>query len=187
MMAIVTPLVEFDLWAPLWERVVATDASSTGHGLAYAAVPEAERIVWAKEAEFRGEYTAWWQNPDLDPGEQDKPLGLVVKDRASGAAVRRLRVPRRAAAIATDQFSWSCVAKPSGPAHITVEEARATVWGFEHSVRSPGALGRRILLLGDNSVSICALSKGRSASRQLNREVRHLAAGSFLRQGRLQL
>lgn len=176
MMGIVLPLLEYDLWATLWERVVATDASSTGHGIAYWSVLEMGRVTWAKEAEFRGAYTALWQNPEQDPAMQERPLGLVGKERSTGAAVRRLQVPRRAAAIAIDRFSWACVAKPGGPAHIIVEEARATVCGFERSIRSPAAIERRILVLGDNSVCVRAMNKGRSASRQLNREVRRLAA-----------
>ena len=148
------PLMVGDLGLPLDELVLATDASSTGHGLAYTHWREEVSREWSRQAEFRGSYTALWQSGDVHP-------------RADG--------PRNAAEVPTSDYKWLTVGKPGGESHITIEEARAAIWGCEHKIRRASALETRTILLIDNAPVVCAFAKGRSASRLLNREVRRFA------------
>eukprot|EP00974_Lingulodinium_polyedra_P049710 4780530-Lingulodinium_polyedra.AAC.1 len=46
------------LKAPWCSRVVATDASPGGHGMAYARVPDELPPHWGRLAAHRGDYTA---------------------------------------------------------------------------------------------------------------------------------
>lgn len=92
--------------------------------------------------------------------------------------------PRYEARLVNDllrELTWRTVAaRPmGGTEHINVRKLRAALRHALHEARGPSAL--RVLSVLDSRVSIGALGKGRSASRQLNGELRAMSTDILAR------
>ena len=136
--------------APWCSRVVASDASPGGHGLAYTWVPTAESRVWATYAAHRGDYLC------LDERYEHLAMSEQPRDHL------------RLASLPLGPFRWRTVARPGGMRHIVLEECAAHVWATESHLHYPEELGCRCVHLGDNAAQVGSHNKGRSSRRRVN-------------------
>ena len=158
--ALLLPLARVRLDRPWCSRVVASDASPGGHGLAWAASELATVQKIAQACSHRGAYTSLELPEGLKlDGLQRCPLARVD----IGGAARR----------------WFTAARRGGYSHITLEEANAFIWGLRSRLLRPQELGTRIIHPCDSAAWTGAVCKGRSASRKLNGRCRQ-AAGILL-------
>jgi hypothetical protein len=142
------PLFTANLSAPLFPKLIASDASEFGAGvvatllrspdslaLALPGIPPAQALVWPNPAA---------------PGQR-----LSVSDL-------------RWTTIVSSRWRWV--------EHINALELRALHLAVRWVLRHENAIGRRVLLLTDSSVTRGVVKKGRSSSVALLRRMRALAA-----------
>lgn len=146
------PVIRVDLRAPVADVVVATDASSTGGGMAYCrATPDLAGLV------EHGEVRGWHTHMGMEGPVRAVPLGMrTVIQRGTW----RIGFSHR--------WRW--------PDHINIHEMRAACLGVEWLVRSPQYHGKRVPLFIDSLVALGAFAKGRSSARRLNFYCRRMAA-----------
>ena len=159
--AILLPLCTMKLGeesAPWSNRVVASDASPGGHGLAYTRLDPGEVRDWASWASHRGDYTC------LD--EKFEHMAVPFDERTH---LRKVKLP-------LEGRWWSTVPRPGGHRHITIEEYAAFVWSLEQRLHYADEIGCRCVQLADNGAQIGAHVKGRSSCLRLNRYCRKDAA-----------
>jgi len=126
------PLLFSNISLPWWDRLVASDASSTGLGVVFAE-----------------------SNPDATE------------------SLAQTRLP-----ISVPSVSWttSIASRWRKPEHINVLELRAITTALRWALSFPSLARRRLLLLSDSSVAVCAVSKGRSSSYQILQRLRFLSS-----------
>lgn len=155
--ALLLPFGRLDFQAPWARRVVCTDASPGGHGLAYASLDERTVVDWGRLASHRGDYTALLNEVGLEAAPVQhshlKPAELPLGDVA-----------------------WKLVGRPGQFEVIALEEYDAYLWGLESRLRHSLELGSRCIHIGDNSTHVGAEVKGRSSSFRLNLRCRRSCA-----------
>ena len=141
------PLIFSSLSAPFFDRVVATDASHTGMGVAAACSSTRECLELAAQAGLLPDDGSSWRAPVA--------VGFVNVHRWSVIVAHR----------------WVF-----GGEHINVLELRALITGLRWVLSFPSSIGCRVVLLIDSSVVVGAVSKGRSSSFPLLVLLRRLSA-----------
>lgn len=184
------PLVFRDLRRQVSSRVYATDASPWGAGVVYSDLGlsysglgmlrdfRPSRIVTGWYAIPRPEESTHEAISDLpDLSSLQDPSGPPINRLSSAwsdGAVDMWRTFHWKLAMA---HRWRSSARAS---HINLLEVEALVLAVRHMSRSAVTANKRVLVFLDSLVALGALSKGRSASRRLNRLCRKLAAYSVV-------
>eukprot|EP00973_Karenia_brevis_P034496 4757797-Karenia_brevis.AAC.1 len=122
----------------------------SGLGRAFCHMPDATVQAIAAASEVKGGYT----NLGL---EHSLPV-----DSKGRCPLKRVDIPTAGLKFGT------CSAR-ANPRHITLAEADASNWALENRLHRPGDDGCRCIHPVDSAAWCGAASKGRSASRQLNR------------------
>jgi hypothetical protein len=150
------PLLFSRLDSPWFNRVVASDASEVGLGVAVSSRVSSEVL--------------------LDSSAPVPPSASPASS-ASDTSALSLRHVDGAASLAS-ALSWSPVVSSPWRAveHINVLELRALTTALRWALTSPLSVGSRLLSLCDSQVVVFAVSKGRSSSYQLLRCLRYLSA-----------
>ena len=127
-----------------------------GHGRSWMVLPEETIAGIARRCDTKGVYT----NLRL-------PHGVVLQPDGT-APIERVTMPRGQ--------QWRSAARPGGHAHITIEEAEATVWSLESRLHRSNEQCSRVAHGGDNIPAVCAFRRGRSSSFALNLKCRKAMA-----------
>ena len=150
------PLATLDLSAPFCGRVICTDASSYGHGLAYTKVDTETTQRWSRACVHRGDSSSGLAGPEFVYRDPICPMGKVD--------------------FPLDKYFWHEVSRPGGGQHIVYEEFDASLWGIETRLHRPTETGCRTLHGGDSAACVASLAKGRSSTRAMNRRCRKVGA-----------
>ena len=156
----VSPLLSANLFAPLADIVMPTDASLTGAGVSVAEIAPAEyRRLFSRRVR-----KGWWSIARLDEHEDINPQHLGYDpDTASIVARAEWRT------VVSYKFRFE---EP----RIVLLEAQALLTGLRWLFSDPKFFGRRIIFFLDSQSLLGAVVKGRSSSRRLNRLCRKMAA-----------
>ena len=154
-----SPLFSANLFAPLSDLVMATDASLTGAGVCVSEVSQADY----RELYSRRIRKGWWSAAFLgDDGENPHVLdyhpataAIVAKAEWRTVVAYRFRFEEKS---------------------IVLLEAQALLTGLRWLTSNPAYFGRRIIFFLDSQSLLGAVVKGRSSSRRLNRLCRKMAA-----------
>ena len=155
----VSPLLSANLFAPLADIVMATDASLAGAGVCVAEVPSPEyRRLYSRRIR-----KGWWSaaRPD-EPGDFN-PLLDYDPDTARIVAGAEWRT------VVSYKFKFE-------ETRIVLLEAQALLTGLRWLFSDPKFFGRRIIFFLDSQSLLGAVVKGRSSSRRLNHLCRKMAA-----------
>ena len=155
-----SPLLFVSLRSDFAETMVATDASTTGQGVVYASVsPAAARNVAALSSVA-----------DLAADGSDSAPDIV-----SRFALRSFDADPVAPVLRGRNWKTAVSARWSRSEHINVLELRAMCTAVRWACSRPSFFCRRLLLLSDSHVAVCAVAKGRSSSQQLRRRLRFVS------------
>lgn len=147
-------------------RVYASDASESGGDVTYCdlSLPQLRNLVATVE-ETRGRKV--WNTflQESIPEAEDRPLN--TSSRVSRALSRCF-----------DRFSFRTAIAMGWTfnQHINLLEVEVAILAVRHLLRSPVYRLRHVILFLNNSVTLGALSKGRSSSSAVNSGCRHVAA-----------
>lgn len=103
--AVLWPLAKMTLPAECCDRLVASDASPGGHGIAYTHLPKGIASVWGRWASHRGDYNI------LDALEMD---GLKVP-LSGPKRLQKVKLPML-------RFLWHEISRPGFYRNIALEE-----------------------------------------------------------------
>lgn len=151
------PFAQFDLSSNWSTRLECTDASVTGLGRAFGAIPEVVARTLARYTDHHKVYT----NLSL-------PWGIGLKQQHA-CPMRKVRIPNEKVRWTTCGVPWNCE-------RITLVEADATCWAAEDRLRRRLEDGSRFIHGLDSAACAGAFTKGRSSSIQLNKRCRKLAS-----------
>ncbi len=144
----ILPLCRTDLRSPFFANVIATDASDFGFGVV-ACSPRPRTVLAA--AERFGAASL----PGQDGVYQMHPaIDEILRERWRKIVSSPVLIP----------------------GHISSLEATAATLGLRWALSSPAAVGRRVLFFNDNAAVTCSLTKGRSSSFRLNKNLARFAA-----------
>lgn len=197
-----SPLILRDTTRTPSRRIYCTDASPWGAGVVYTDIQDDSSEGFLHLLRDARTCAGWYAIPTPD-GERCRngPMSdsglpgsdLVPKFRAnfdSGPPIDRRRAawtgPHAGPTVTLwGNLRWKLVVahrwrSAARARHINILEVEALVLALRHMQRSSVTSGKRIVVFIDSLVALGALSKGRSASRRLNRTCRKVAAHSFL-------
>jgi hypothetical protein len=170
------PLLRARLNAPLFERVLASDASEYAAGV--VAAPRSAELTAAVWPLCCSRLHGPWQAEllaEATRGSQRSPDRPPIALRPT---VRALAPTFAAAYAAVERTAWSVlISRPWRHAeHINALELRAVLLALHWALSHPTAIGSRVLLLLDSLVAHGALWKGRCSSPALLLVVRKVSA-----------
>ena len=155
----ISPLLSANLFAPLADVVMATDASLTGAGVCVAEIAPADyRRLFSRRIR-----KGWWSAARL--GDEDFDPQLLDYDPDTAQIVARAEWRT----VVSYKFKFE---EP----RIVLLEAQALLTGLRWLFSDPKYFGRRIVFFLDSQSLLGAVVKGRSSSRRLNRLCRKMAA-----------
>lgn len=160
----VLPLLAAELRAPLFRRVIATDASELAAGMvATTRTDSITSALWPLCSDRRhGQLQA---NMRADSGSN--PLqGLESLPAGESATVQSLADTYNAAYSAVGNTPWTVIISRAwlNPEHINQLELRTVLLALHWVLSHRDSLGQRVLLLLDSLVCHAALWKGRCSS-----------------------
>ena len=153
-----SPLLSANLFAPLGDLIMATDASLTG-GVCVAEIsPMDYRELYSRRIR-----KGWWSAAPL--GDEDGNRQVLDYHQTTADIVAKAEW--RTVVAYNFKFEES---------RIVILEAQALLTGLRWLVSNPAHFGRRIIFFLDSQSLLGAVVKGRSSSRRLNRLCRKMAA-----------
>ena len=154
-----SPLLSANLFAPLGDLIMATDASLTGAGVCVAEIsPMDYRELYSRRIR-----KGWWSAAPL--GDEDGNRQVLDYHQTTADIVAKAEW--RTVVAYNFKFEES---------RIVILEAQALLTGLRWLVSNPAHFGRRIIFFLDSQSLLGAVVKGRSSSRRLNRLCRKMAA-----------
>ena len=182
----IIPLLIGDLHKPWATRLVCTDASPQGFGIA-------EKDVDENQAAQLGQWNERWRYKRLPPElwrHRDRALGLDVFNDIETACRPTPEDENAHEFVEAEDFpdvdfdtldpsTWhtvKCGLWRDSSEHITLKEGRAFILALRRLSRSSQTRGRKVVMLVDNLGLALALSKGRAYNYQLLRVCQQSAA-----------
>lgn len=182
----IIPLLIGDLRKPWATRLVCTDASPQGFGIA-------EKDVDENQAAQLGQWNERWRYKRLPPElwrHRDRALGLDVFNDIETACRPTPEDENAHEFVEAEDFpdvdfdtldpsTWhtvKCGLWRDSSEHITLKEGRAFILALRRLSRSSQTRGRTVVMLVDNLGLALALSKGRAYNYQLLRVCQQSAA-----------
>jgi hypothetical protein len=171
------PLLEARLDAPLFQRVVASDASEFAAGVVSTPLTEElHQRLWplcstrrhaVLQTQLQSDSPA---NPLLSPG--------LLLDSAQRAELSIAESVFRSFYEDVESARWSTIVSKAwrDPEHINSLELRAALLAVHWVLSYPSSLTRRVFLLVDSTVAFFSLWKGRSSSPRLLLILRKIGA-----------
>jgi hypothetical protein len=155
----------YGIAAPFARKVMAFDASDSGHGVAYRAASTAITNELSARIERHGSWTAFETHESGKVGDTRR-VNRLDPSMAQGTADWLLSGwgPSEHGWKIARAGAWQFPVK-----HITLGETKASMMAGEHVASQPAQCqGFRTIFLGDNQASLGALSKGRSSNTVMN-------------------
>ena len=153
------PLLSANLFAPLGDLIMATDASLTGAGVCVAEISNMDY----RELYSRRIRKGWWSAAPL--GEEGDNIPKMDYHPVTASIVEKAEWRT----VVSYMFKFQ-------ESSIVLLEAQALLTGLRWLTSNPALFGRRVIFFLDSQSLLGAVVKGRSSSRRLNRLCRKMAA-----------
>ncbi|CAK0870540.1 unnamed protein product, partial [Prorocentrum cordatum] len=172
-----------DLCAPIYTRVLATDASEWGLGVT-------ETVGLEADVKHAMSFSEAWRFKEGGEGAREQARERIEEAKVTGEKAENANVPEGVDVCArlergVDLVPRSLVGGPwrtvrsqalDRPESIPVLGTRAAQWGLRHVLRNSQTWHKRVLILSDSMSAVLALSKGRTSAPGMLRVVRRWAA-----------
>ena len=171
------PLLCAQLREPLFQRVIASDASSVAAGVvATTLTPDLHERIWPLCSSRQ--FAALQAQLNTDSARRALSEPDSTRSDSERAALRTCMATFQEFYEAVAACRWSTLVSKAWlrAEHINALELRAALLAVHWTLSFPSALGRRVYLLLDSTVALFSLWKGRSSSPTLLLILRGISA-----------